>query len=333
VTGYTHSKNFPTTPGAFDRTLSAFRDAFVTKLNAAGSEVVYSTYLGGDGLDAGEAIKVDSAGNAYTTGVTSSKDFPTANALQQKNNGADDVYVTKIDASGSALIYSTYLGGSLHDQGTGIALDASRNAYVVGTTLSTDFPVTPGAFQAARGGFFDGFVAKLGRSGAKLIYCTYLGGTNAEESLSIAVDTSGYAYVTGTTESFDFPVASPLQSKKSSGPIFKSTDGGRTWIALNYGLRSFNVQELAIDPQPPSTLYACNFVSFFKTTDGGASWDAGGLDPDGLAALAIDPVTPSTIYGSDGSRVFKSTDGGGTFSFTYIAEPPLFGPENSRPGY
>jgi len=328
VTGYTHSRNFSTTPGAFDRKLNALNDAFVTKVNAAGSGLVYSTYLGGDGLETGEAITVDSAGNAYTTGNTSSKDFPTANPLQQSyNGGAADVFLTKMNASGSALVYSTYLGGSSFDQNTGIALDAARNAYVVGATVSTDFPVTPEAFQTALGGYSDGFVAKVGRSGAKLIYCTYLGAKNADECLSVAVDSSGYAYVTGSTQSFDFPVANSLQSKNSSGTIFKSTDSGRTWSVLNDGLRNFTVASLAIDPQTPSMLYASGIISFFKTSDGGATWEAGGLTPESLKPLAIDPITPSTIYGGDRLRVFKSTDGGGTFSFVEIAQTSSFGPE------
>src|SRR5206468_12408882 len=147
VTGTTDSVDFPT--------LSAFQDAlagegsqdtFVTKLNAAGSALVYSTYLGGSGLDEGRAIAVDAGGNAYVTGATSSTNFPTQSPIQTNLGGAD-AFVTKLNAAGSTLVYSTYLGGGRNDEGNAITLDTTGSAYVTGSTGSSDFPTTAGAFK------------------------------------------------------------------------------------------------------------------------------------------------------------------------------------------
>jgi hypothetical protein len=159
VTGATSSSDFPTTPGAFDRTGSD--DAFVTKLNRAGSGLLYSTYLGGSGQDWGSDIAVDLKGNAYVLGSTRSADFPTARAFQRTFGGIFDAFVTKLDRTGSTLAYSTYLGGSDLDDGMAIALDWAGNAYVTGNTSSDDLPTTAGSFQPLLGGDRDAFVAKL----------------------------------------------------------------------------------------------------------------------------------------------------------------------------
>ena len=167
VTGDTDSSNFPTTAGAFQTTLGGDGgDAFVTKLNPAGSALIYSTYLGGSGLDRGLGVAVDASGNAYVTGDTRSTNFPTtAGAFQTTLDGFADAFVTKLNPTGSALIYSTYLGGISFDEGLGIAVDSSGNAYVTGDTTSADFPTTTGAFQASAGGALDVFVAKFAEIG------------------------------------------------------------------------------------------------------------------------------------------------------------------------
>src|SRR5205807_1572641 len=155
VTGDTSSANFPTTPGAFQTTYGGGNaDAFVTKLNPTGSALIYSTYLGGSGEEGGKGIAVDSAGNAYVTGDTSSANFPTTpGAFQATSGGGNfDAFVTKLNPTGSALIYSTYLGGSGEEEGQGIAVDSAGNAYMAGVTGATNFPTTPGAFQTANGG-------------------------------------------------------------------------------------------------------------------------------------------------------------------------------------
>ena len=155
VTGYTSSTDFPTANAFQGKNASGpfGDDAFVAKLSPTGSALVYSTYLGGSGNDAGFDIAVDSAGNAYVTGFTSSTDFPTANGLQSIEGGFEngDAFVTKFNAAGSALDYSTYLGGGGSDHGESIAVDSAGNAYVTGPTLSTDFP-TVNAFQSTFGG-------------------------------------------------------------------------------------------------------------------------------------------------------------------------------------
>ena len=167
----------------------------MTKLNAAGSALGYSTYLGGSGSDSAHGITVDASGNAYITGDTLSTDFSTAIPVQAATGGGSDAFVTKLNAAGSALVYSTYLGGSSGDKGFGIAVDASGNVYVSGETDSKDFP-TVNRIQAAVAGGADVFVTKFNPT---------------------AVDASGNAYVTGQANSSDFPTASPFQSASGGG--------------------------------------------------------------------------------------------------------------------
>jgi len=216
VTGSTGSTNFPTA-SALQATFGGPNDAFVAKLNATGSALIYSTYLGGSGLDVGSGIAVDSAGNAYITGYTESTNFPTASPLLAANRGARDAFVAKVSATGSALLYSTYLGGSGDDRSYGIAVDSGGSAYVTGITGSTNFP-TASALQATVGGPNDAFVAKLNATGSALLYSTYLGGSGNDYGFAIAVDSTGNAYVTGMTYSTNFPTAIPLQAANRGGP-------------------------------------------------------------------------------------------------------------------
>ncbi len=213
VTGGTGSTDFPTAD-PLQAVPNGFGDAFVAKLNPTGSALVYSTYLGGSNSDIGSGIAVDSAGNAYVTGRTFSPDFPTASPLQAVYGGVEDGFVAKLNPTGSALVYSTYLGGSNYDYGSGIAVDSAGNAYVTGYTLSTDFPtVNPLQMFSGRGEFNgDAFVANLNPGGSAFVYATYLGGTGDETGVAIAVDSAGDAYVTGYTSSTDFPTANPLQA-------------------------------------------------------------------------------------------------------------------------
>lgn len=214
VTGYTFDVDFPVTPGALQTHNNTHSDmypnAFVTKLNPTGTALVYSTYLGGKVQDYANGIAVDSLGNAYVTGQSFSSDFPvTSGAFQIANKGIN-AFVAKINPTGTALVYSTLIGGSGNDSGQGIAVDSSDNAYVVGSTASADFPVTSGAFQtvnkAAAEKSTTAFVASLNPAGTALRYSTFLGGTAGEYGFAIAVDESGDAYATGLTGSTDFPV-------------------------------------------------------------------------------------------------------------------------------
>ena len=219
--------NFPTTAGAFQTTFGGgqfFTDAFVMKLNAAGTAVIYSTYLGGSMRDIGTGIAVDASGNAYVTGTTNSANFPvTPGAVQSAlSGGIADSFIAKLNATGTALIYSTYLGGSGGDLSTGIAVDAAGNAYLTGATSSTDFPTTLGVVQPAFGGGTvlggDIFVTKLNAAGTALVYSTYLGGSGDDRGLGIAVDAGGNAYVTGDTGSGNFPTtAGAFQTMTSGG--------------------------------------------------------------------------------------------------------------------
>jgi alpha-tubulin suppressor-like RCC1 family protein/Leucine-rich repeat (LRR) protein len=209
MTGYTSSTNFPTL-NAIQPGQGGSLDAFVTKLNPSGSARIYSTYMGGNGDESGNGIAVDVSGNGYVTGYTSSTNFPTLNAIQPGQSGSFDAFVTKLNPSGSARIYSTHLGGSGNEFGNGIAADSSGNAYITGFTTSTDFP-TMYAVQPGNGGIYDAFVTKLNPSGSAKIYSTYLGGTINEFGNGIAVDPSGNAYVTGYTTSTNFPTLNAIQ--------------------------------------------------------------------------------------------------------------------------
>jgi Beta-propeller repeat len=187
----------------------------VTKVNAAGSALVYSTYLGGSGDDFGQGVAVDGSGNAYVTGYTFSTNFPTANPLQASFGGGEDAFVTKINAAGSAFVYSTYLGGNGDDQGRGIAVDRAGNAYVTGWTRSTNFPTTNPLqlSYSSDGENSNVFVTKINVAGSALVYSTYLGGSDGgdDSGQGIAVDGAGNAYVTGNTASTNFPTVIPMQ--------------------------------------------------------------------------------------------------------------------------
>jgi len=214
LAGFTYSTDFPVVNAVQATNGNASRggyNAFVAKLNATGSALMYSTYLGGDDLDgdAANGIAEDSSGDVYLTGWTSWSDFPTVNPIQAINktgNNSNTAFVAELNPAGSALIYSTFLGGSYRDQGNAIAVDSSGDAYVTGTTWSNDFP-TLGPLQGTnRAAVATAFVAKLSAAGSALVYSRYLGGSYDDRGNSIAVDSSGHAYVSGWTESADFPV-------------------------------------------------------------------------------------------------------------------------------
>lgn len=206
ITGTTTSPNFPTIL-PFQIAIAGSSDAFVTKLNPTGSALMYSTYLGGSGLDAGTGIAVDATGRAYVTGQTFSANFPTLLPFQAALAGTSNAFVTRFNPAGSTLSYSTYLGGSNLDSGTGIAVDASNSAYVTGLASSANFPITAGVFQPAlgAGATSNAFVTKFNPAGTPLIYSTYLGGGSSDFGNFIALDTTGNAYVTGVTNSSNFP--------------------------------------------------------------------------------------------------------------------------------
>jgi hypothetical protein len=219
ITGYTDSYDFPT-QNPIQSSRAGLHDAFVTKINAAGTALVYSTYLGGSGDDYGNSIAVDSAGNAYVTGYTYSNDFPTRNPLQPNKGNANstNAFVAEISAAGRSLVYSTYLGGGGTDRANAIAVDSAGSAYVTGSTSSTNFPTRNALQPTYGGGPSDAFVTKVSAGGTSLVYSTYLGGgvdshgaNGTDYGNAIAVDAGGDAYVTGYTDSNNFPTRSALQ--------------------------------------------------------------------------------------------------------------------------
>ena len=222
VTGETWSTNFPT-QSAYQATFQGGTgDAFVAKLTPAGNALVYSTYLGGSGIESGCGIAVDAAGSAYVTGFTSSTDFPTQSPYQGTFQGGrssvpTDAFVAKLTPTGNALVYSTYLGGSGgNESGLGIAVDGAGSAYVTGFTWSTNFP-TQSSYQGTLHGDQDAFVTKLTPAGNALVYSTYLGGSGNDAGSGIAVDAAGSAYVTGVTTSANFPTQAPYQGTYQGG--------------------------------------------------------------------------------------------------------------------
>jgi hypothetical protein len=231
VTGATKNPNFTTTTGVFQPTCGtdtncngAFYDAFVCKIPPTGGSFLYSTFLGGESNDQGLGIAIDSAGDAYVTGATSSAHFPLTKNLQGYGGGLD-AFVTELKPDATAAIYSTYLGGTGSDSGLAIAVDGNNNAYVTGVTGSSDFPVI-GPTQAKLGGANDAFVTEIGAGGSSVIFSTWLGGSLNENSAAtggglagIAVDSSGSIYVTGNTVSTDFPAVSALQGTLGSGGL------------------------------------------------------------------------------------------------------------------
>jgi hypothetical protein len=215
VGGFTESTDFPTV-GAFQgmRSPAFFPDGFVSKINATGSALAYSTYLGGSGSDQVNALAVDTAGSAYVTGITASADFPTLNPLQPALSGTSDAFVTKLSPSGSSLVFSTYNGGGSDEDARDVAVDAAGNVHVGGWTSSVDFP-TVNAVQATSGGSYDGWVTKLSPTGSSRLHSTYLGGNDFDFVTATAADSLGNLHVIGHTMSTNFPTASPIQAASS----------------------------------------------------------------------------------------------------------------------
>jgi hypothetical protein len=279
VAGQTSSADFPSTPGTFDTNYSDNGDIFVTKLDAYGSALVYSTFLGGTGYDQAWAIVVDSAGATYLAGESSSADFPTTpGAVDTSFNGTNDAFVAKLAASGSALVYSTYLGGTEADIASAIALDGAGAAYVAGFTYSSGFPTTPGAFDTSfnGGGAFpkDAFVTKLNASGSTLVYSTYLGGrTGGDEALAIAVGSAGAAYVVGSTDSSDFPTTpGAFDTSNNFDKAFvtklNASGSGLVYSTFLGGSYSDRATAIAVDSAGMAYLAGYTGSSDFPTTPG-----------------------------------------------------------------
>ena len=314
VTGLTDSPNFPITGGAYQTAFGGgASDAFVAKLNPTGSALVYSTYLGGSGDDQGNGIAVDGGGNAYVTGISTGLFPTTGGAFQTVSGGVQSSFVAKLNPAGSALLYSTYVDGTGNDMAENITVNAAGNAYIVGTTTSADFPVTPGAYQMVFGGIWDAFVAQLNPSGNALVYATYLGGTGNDAGYGIALDAAGDACVIGST-SGNFPTtAGAYQTVFGGGPldvfVAKLNPAGSALVFSTYlgGSGDDMGGGLALDST--GNIYVAGETSGnFPTTAGAYQTAFGGGASDGFMAI-LNPLGTTLTYstylggsGDDGSR-------------------------------
>ena len=322
VTGATQNSAFPTTAGAFQTTCGTaancnggLYDTFVSVINSGGSAFVYSTFLGGENADEGFGIAVDSAGDAYVTGLTASSHFPLESAFQATyGGGAEDAFVTALNPAGSALLYSTYLGGSLNDTGTGIAVDGNKNAYVTGQTGSSNFPVS-GATQATIGGDNDAFVTEISPAGA-LLFSTFLGGSLNENSTvsggnvgaigAIAVDSAGAnVYVAGNTVSTDFPKVSAEQGSNGGGTdafIAKYTQTATASFTVTNGALSATSGAPGVSPTATITVGSVN-----------------GFNSAVTLACSVSPVVttgPTCAFSNPGGSVTPAANGTATATLT-----------------
>jgi len=217
VVGRTASTNFPTLNALQPLYGGGDHDVFVSKFTSNGSAIVYSTYIGGSGDDRANAIQVCPDGGICIVGYTTSTNFPVTNAYQAVHSAGEDAFVTRVSASGTSLVYSTYLGGSGNDSGTAASVGPDGALFVAGNTTSANFPIT-NAYQTASAGGTDFFVSRLSPGGSNLQYSTYLGGSGASDLLEdIAVDPQECVHIVGHTDSSDFPTSAPLQSAHAGG--------------------------------------------------------------------------------------------------------------------
>jgi hypothetical protein len=343
ITGQTYSTNFPVKSPLPDGSTctkcnpsSGLSDVFVAKINSAGSALVYSTYLGGSGVDVGTAVAVDSSGNAYVTGDTSSTDFPTTSgAFQTTGDIFGDAFVTELNPTSSALVFSTFLGGSNTDAANAITVGTSGSIYVAGSTNSTDFPLA-GAYQSTLKGTSNVFVSEIQPGGAKLTYSTYLGGAGQDVAYGIAVS-SPDVYVAGQTTSNNFPTASAYQSSYGGqGDAFITklvfsganiTLGYSTFLGGTSADAAYGIAVVNGSPYVTGETQSSNFPTqnAFQTKLAGGSPQAafvaklssigstldystylGGSGTDTGYAIAVDPSGVAHVVGSTTSTNFPT---------------------------
>lgn len=275
VCGSTFSADFPTR-APMDGTIAG-EDAFLLKLNPAGTDLVYATFLGGTGRDECHGVALDPQNNAYLMGITLSGDFPLVNALDATLGGTTDFFVSKVNAAGSALVYSTYLGGSgveFQGEGNTIAVDERGYAYVGGYTSSTDYPTTEGAFSRDFGGQFDGVVSKLEPAGNALAFSLYLGGSGEDVLNGLTIDGASNVYVTGYTFSANFPVTAGAADTTLGEPddtfitkINPAGSGLRYSTFLGGTPSDFGIS-IAVDPFGRAHVAGHTFAANFPATAG-----------------------------------------------------------------
>jgi hypothetical protein len=320
VTGYAGSAGFPTTSGVVDATYQN-DDAFVAKF-ASGGALVYSTLLGGSSSDSGSAIAADSSGNAYVTGYTNSFTFTGAPAggAQTTNPCAicGAAFVAKLNATGTALLGFTFLGnGTGYSVGNAIAIDSSLNTYIAGSTTATGL-ATSGAAQTTPGvnGAQNGFIAKLNAAGTAFAYVTYLGGNRTDYIHGLAVNGAGEAYVTGWTDSANFPVVSAVQPVHPGNGVslFATTNSGVSWSAFDTNLPGA-VYDISPDPVTEGTIVVATETGIYRTVNGGSAWTQS-ISFGYSQSLARSPVSAGTIYAlGGGCDVYQSTNNGVTWSY------------------
>lgn len=328
VAGITASADFPTQNSMQE--LKGVADTFITKIDAGGAFLEYSTLLGGSDNDLARSMDVDPMGNVYVVGFTRSTDFPTKKAFQRKLGGPADCYLAKLNPSGTAVVFATYIGGSDTETPRGVKVDADGDVYICGDTRSNDFP-TFKAFQKKMSGPIDVFVMKFNKKGRKLRYSTFLGGSADEKPYSMDVDVVGNVYVTGYTGSADFPLVNPLfDTFAGVSDIFvaKFRPNGRKLHYSTYLGGKENDYGFAIAVAPDNTMYVGGCTesrkfprkdALFKhymgegdvtltqfAEDGKSllfSTYLGGSDYDSGASIAIDPLSGVFLTGGT-----KSTD-------------------------
>jgi hypothetical protein len=308
VTGATSSYNFPLV-SSLRPTLGGSRTAFVLKLNSAGNALLFSTYLGGTAYDLGNAIALDSSGNAWVAGDTQSANFPLYLPLQSVFGGQTDIFLAKLTPAG-ALAFSTFWGGSGAEHAGGVTLDASGNIYVAGGTYSTNLPVVS-ALQPANAGNQDAFIMKINSSATAILYATYLGGSGAvtgEQANGIAADASGNAYVTGVTNSSNFPVTAGTVQTIFGGVqdafVTKINPNGSALVYSSYlGGSDFDWGN-GIGLDPAGNAYIAGYTSSFDfPTTGGLQASFNGLYDAFVTMLNTTGgvLVFSTYYGGTGS--------------------------------
>lgn len=349
VTGDTVSQDFPTTPGAYDRSLDGGGDAIVAQLNPEGTALEFSTFLGGTEGEVGRDVAMDPIGDVYVTGETASDNFPlTPGAFQVRRKGPSDIFVTRLRRDGSGLVYSTFLGGSGSGEETGlaIAVDTGGTAYLTGNTYSSDFPVTPGVVRPRKGdpdaAKVDAFVARVRADGTGLLFSTYLGGNGNEYGRDIVVDGGGRPYVTGHTSSTDFPVTSNAVSTVLRGPEdgFVTTLNNRATAILfsTYigGTNSDYPYGIALDGKGGILATGVSGSKDFPVTPG--AYDLAIDESDGFVVrLLPPPVAPSELKATPFSSTqieltwLDNSEGEQSFEIERKAGSAAFGPLAAAP--
>ena len=354
IAGDTQSADFRVV-GPAQPSFGGQTDAFVTKLSPAGA-IAYSTFLGGSGTEHAGGIAVDAAGNAYVAGGTYSTDFPvTSSAFQRNNAGGQDAFVTKLNSTGSGIVYSTYLGGSggtqaMSEQANAVAVDSSGNAYVAGVTSSANFPATFGALRTTVNGLQDAFITKLNASGSGLTYSTYLGGSTSNWATGIAVDSTGNAYVTGSTSSVDFPQASSLQSFAGFYDAFVSelnpAGNGLVYSTLYGGSGSDSANAIALGSNgaiyvggqtssadfPMRSAMKSTYIGF--ATGWVISFGGSGTTANNPPSVVSGSPTSSTTASQTFTFVARDPDGyGDIYRIYFLVNPNSTIPANTCHGY